>query len=33
MQQNNLSGALTGMLVAAAANWARYDDDSAPRVC
>ena len=32
MQQNNLSGALTGMLVAAAANWARYDDDTQRRL-
>ena len=32
MQNNNLSGALTGMLVAAAANWARYDDDTQRRL-
>ncbi len=32
MQHNNLNGALTGMLVAAAANWARYDDDTQRRL-
>ena len=32
MQPNNLNGALTGMLVAAAANWARYDDDTQRRL-
>ena len=32
MTNNNLSGALTGMLVAAAANWARYDDDTQRRL-
>lgn len=29
---NNMNGALTGMLVAAAANWARYDDDTQRRL-
>ena len=32
MNNNNLNGALTGMLVAAAANWARYDDDTQRRL-
>ena len=32
MTNNNLNGALTGMLVAAAANWARYDDDTQRRL-
>ena len=32
MQNNNLNGALTGMLVAAAANWATYDDDTQRRL-
>lgn len=32
MTNNTLNGALTGMLVAAAANWARYDDDTQRRL-
>ncbi|MFO0575360.1 MAG: hypothetical protein U1A78_15315 [Polyangia bacterium] len=32
MSNNTLNGAMTGMLVAAAANWARYDDDTQRRL-
>lgn len=32
MNDNTLNGAMTGMLVAAAANWARYDDDTQRRL-
>lgn len=32
MSNDNLTGALTGMALAAAANWARYDDDTQRRL-
>ena len=32
MQESKVGGALTGAVIAAAANWARYDDDTQRRL-